>query len=41
MIYIENLSQSHTLLQPKVVSQELNHVLGIPKFHIFKGKFHI
>ena len=30
LLYIENLSQ----LQPKVVFQELNHVLEIPKFHI-------
>ena len=40
LLYIENLSKFHTLLQPKVVFQELNHVLEIPKFHI-KGKFHI
>ena len=32
--YIENLSQFHTLLQPKVLFQELSHVLEIPKFHI-------
>ena len=33
-MYIEVLSQIHTLLQPIVVIQELNHVLEIPKFHI-------
>ena len=32
--YTENLSQFHSLLQPRVVFQELNHVLEIPKFHI-------
>ena len=33
LLYIENLSQFHTLLQPKVVFEELNHILEIPKFH--------
>ena len=34
LLYIENLSQFHTLLQPKAVFQELNHELEIPKFYI-------
>ena len=34
LLYIENLSTFHTLLQPKFEFQELNHILDIPKFHI-------
>ena len=34
LLYIKNLSQFHTLLQPKVVFQDLNAVLEIPKFQI-------
>ena len=31
LFYIENLGQFHTLLQPKVVFQELNYILEIQK----------
>ena len=35
-----NFSQFHTRLKPKVVFQELSHVLEIPKYHfIFKKSF--
>ena len=34
LLYTRNLSQFHAILQPKVVFQELKHVLEIPKFHI-------
>ena len=37
LLYIEDVNQFHTLFQPKVVFQELNHVLEIPKFHIIKS----
>ena len=32
--FIENLGQFRAILLPKVVFQELNHVLKIPKLHI-------
>ena len=35
--YIENVSQFHTLLQPKDVFQELNHILEIPKLYYLKA----
>ena len=34
LLYIENLSQFHTILQLREVFQELNHEWEIPKFHI-------